>query len=272
MPEFDRFDRAFANGQPLLGEGTVEPAGGSKRIVGWQLTPVRDQAGQISHWVSIQRDVTERRRLEAEILEISGREQQRIGQDLHDGLGQHLAGIELMSRVLEQKLAEKSKAAAAEVATISKHVREAISQTRALARGLSPVAADPNGLMAALQDMASNTASLYRVRCELRCPEPVLVADAAPANHLFRIAQEAMNNALKHAQAGQITLSLTEQAGLVTLKVEDDGSGLPSPMPSTGGMGLRIMGFRARAIGATLEISRRQPRGTAVVCSWRIPK
>src|SRR5262245_43067766 len=138
------------------------------------------------------RDITERKRLEKEILETSDREQRRIGQDLHDGLCQQLAGIELMSQVLEQNLAGKSKAAADRVGEIAAHVRDAISQTRALARGLSPVTLESEGLMAALHELAVTARKMFNVDCSFRCDPPVLLNDQTVASQLFRIAQEAV--------------------------------------------------------------------------------
>src|SRR5262249_1883067 len=147
-------------------------------------------------------------RLEKEILEISDREQRRIGQDLHDGLCQQLAGIELMSQVLEGKLAPRSKSDAARAGEIAGHVRDAISQTRLLARGLSPAPLDSEGLMSALQELASNTEKIFSVACRLDCRTPVLVEDHAAATHLFRIAQEAVSNAIKHGKARRIAIHL----------------------------------------------------------------
>src|ERR1041385_5366287 len=132
------------------------------------------------------RDITERKQLEKALLEISDREQRRIGQDLHDGLGQHLAGIELMSQVLEQKLAAKKlKAEAGSTAEIARHVREAISQTRLLARGLSPVVLESEGLMAALQGLADSTGQMFRIPCEFQCEKAVLFDDHVAAVHLY---------------------------------------------------------------------------------------
>src|SRR6185369_14489795 len=142
------------------------------------------------------RDITERKRLEKEILETSDREQRRIGQDLHDGLCQQLAGIELMSQVLEQNLAGKSKAAAGRVGQIASHVRDTIVHTRSLARGLSPVTLESEGLMSALHELAANTTKLFNVTCHFRCDPPVLLNDQSMASQLFRIAQEAVSNAI----------------------------------------------------------------------------
>jgi two-component system sensor kinase FixL len=215
------------------------------------------------------RDISDRKRLEKEVLQISELEQRRIGQDLHDGLCQQLAGIELMSEVLEQNLSRKSKTEAAQAAKIAEGVRAAIGDTRMLARGLSPVDVESNGLISALQELASNTKKLFHVTCRVECPQPVPVRDHAAATHLYRIAQEAINNAIKHGKARQIVVRLAAQGDQASLTVTDDGSGLVAKPEKTSGMGLRIMKYRAGMIGATLELRRANGRGMLVTCAFK---
>lgn len=215
------------------------------------------------------RDITERKQLEKEILEISEREQRRIGQDLHDGLCQHLAGIELMSQVLQQKLVRRSKTAAAKAEDIAKNVREAISHTRLLARGLSPVTLESEGLMSALQELAINTEKIFRVSCRFECNPPVLVRDFPAATHLFRLAQEAVSNAIKHGKAKRILICLKEERGRLALSIVDNGVGFPAQILKTKGMGLRIMQSRAGMIGGTLAIERNAAGGTSVTVATR---
>jgi len=272
VKDLDGLRQAFVLGQPFALETTVAHVGGGQRVVEWQLTPVRDRGGRLAHWISIQRDITERKRLEGEILEISAREQRRIGHDLHDGLGQHLAGIELMSRVLEQRLARQSKTAAAQAAQIGQHVREAIAQTRALARGLSPVALEAQGLMAALHELAANTSHLFRVACEFRCDPPVLIEDNQTATQLYRIAQEAISNAVKHGRPRNVVVTLARAHGQVTLTVTDDGMGLPPVLLDHPGLGLRIMRYRAGMVGARVELLPAQPKGATLVCTLKAPR
>ena len=211
------------------------------------------------------RDITERKRLEKEILEISEREQRRIGQDLHDGLCQHLAGIEMLAQVLAQKLAKKSKDGAARATEIAKAVRESISQTRLLARGLSPVTLESEGLMSALTELALNTEKIFRVRCKFDCPEVVKLNDHAAATHLFRIAQEAVSNAIKHGKAKKISIQLREDASHLRLRVSDDGVGFPEKFSASTGMGLRIMQSRIGMVGGTVSIERQPAGGTCVI-------
>jgi len=218
--------------------------------------------------VVIVRDITERKRLEKEILAISDREQCRIGQDLHDGLGQHLAGIEFLSQVLTQKLATRRQPEAQSATEIARLVREAISQTRQLARGLSPVVLESEGLMAALEELAAHTQKLFGVRISFECATPVLIDDHPVATHLFRIAQEAVSNAVKHGKPRKIGVSLKQSHDRTVLTVRDDGIGLPEPPPATNGLGLRIMQYRAGMIGATLRVQAEPGGGTSVICSW----
>jgi two-component system sensor kinase FixL len=213
------------------------------------------------------RDITERKRLEKEILEISDREQRRIGQDLHDGLCQHLAGIELMSQVLAQKIASKSKTHAKQVSDIASHVRAAISHTRSLARGLSPVTIESEGLASALHELATNTEKIFHIQCDCDFAEPVEIHDHAAATHLFRIAQEAVSNAIKHGKARRLVISLRKVRGRVVLKVSDNGGGFPSRASKNKGMGLRIMQSRAGMIGGTIAIEPNSGGGINVTCA-----
>ncbi len=214
------------------------------------------------------RDITERKRLEQEIIEISGYEQRRIGQDLHDGLCQQLAGIELLSQVLEQKLATKSAADAARAAEIGQHVREAIKNTRRLARGLSPVDLEANGLMFALQELAVSVETMFKLECRFHCEQSIPVRNNAVATHVYRIAQEAINNAIKHGKARSVLIALKRAQGRIHLTVSDDGIGFPAAAKPGKGMGLRIMKYRASMIAGDLEIRRGTGRGTTVACAF----
>jgi two-component system sensor kinase FixL len=212
------------------------------------------------------RDITERKRLEREILEISDQERRRIGQDLHDGLCQHLAGIELMSQVLQQKLASRSKADATRAGEIARHVREAISQTRSLARGLSPVTLESEGLPSALRELAENTEKMFGIVCRVEAGESVPGA-AGPATHLYRIAQEAVSNGIKHGKATEVLIRLQLSGERLVLTIADNGRGFPRTLPRHDGMGLSIMRYRAGMIGGLLSIEQNPSGGTLVSCS-----
>lgn len=207
-----------------------------------------------------------RRELEKQILEIIGREQRRFGQDLHDGLGQHLTGIELLSQCLEQSLAKKKRPEAEQAATIARHVRDAIKQTKNLARGLSPVELEQDGLRAALKELCRSTTEFGRVKCECVCPEPMPIEENTTATHLYRIAQEAVNNAVKHGHASEIRVSFClSEKGKRQLSIKDNGTGFAVDQ-SHGGMGLGIMKYRASVIGAELSIESTPGQGTEVRC------
>ena len=214
----------------------------------------------------LREEIERRKRLEREILEISEKEQTRIGQELHDSLGQQLTGIAIMSKVLEQKLQETRPEEASSAAEISKLINQAISETRQLSRGLHPVSLDENGLMAALHGLARTTQSTCGIPCEFRCDEPVLVANASTAVHLYRIAQEAVTNAVRHGQATGIVLSLEADGDRATLRIENDGRPFPAELPKDRGMGLQVMHYRAEVIGGILDVHPGPDGGTRVTC------
>ena len=231
------------------------------------VSPIRDADGKIIGASKVARDITERKRLEQEITEISNREQQRIGQDLHDGLCQELAGIQLMCQVLEQKLAAKSKAEAKQVADIGEHIRQAIGHTRKLARGLSPVELETNGLVSALHELADHAQKLFHIECHFDCAVPVAVGDNVAATHLYRIAQEAINNAVKHGQAKKVAISLKPAGNKFALTIRDNGLGFSNETRKGSGMGIHTMKYRASVIGAALELKSSGP-GATVICTF----
>lgn len=229
------------------------------------VSPIHDADGKVVGASKVARDITERKRLETEITEISNREQQRIGQDLHDGLCQELTGIELMCQVLEQKLAAKSKAEEKQVAKIREHIRSAIGHTRKLARGLFPVELEANGLVSALQELANHTQELFRVECLFECTASVSIRNNAAATHLYRIAQEAVNNGIKHGKAKHIVISLKPARDKISLTVTDDGIGFASVTRKGSGMGIYTMKYRAGVIGSVLELNS-TGNGASVTC------
>jgi signal transduction histidine kinase len=220
--------------------------------------------------VAVVQDVTERKRLEKEILAISEREKTRIGNDLHDGLCQKLVGAALVTNMLEEQLKKKSIAEVSDVRQIAALLDDAITEARTIAGGLHPVTLDAEGLAFALRELAINVSRVSGISCQLDSPLPVLVADHAVATHLYRIAQEAVNNAIKHGHATKISIELTSAAeNLVTLKIADNGIGLAAPPNRSGGMGTAIMRYRADMIGGTLEVKSGPGRGTTIVCQFR---
>jgi signal transduction histidine kinase len=215
--------------------------------------------------VMLSHQMARRTRLEREVLEISEREQRRIGQDLHDGLCQQLTGISLLSRSLLQKL---SNHLGSEVEQITNLINETIEQTRQVTRGLLPVPEEVMGLMLALRELADGVSRSGQIVCAFHCARPVPIPDRAAATNLYRIAQEATQNAIRHAVATRIEITLTRDESAIYLEVIDDGRGLPRERSSTG-LGLEIMAYRARSIGGFLEARRGEEGGTVVAC--RLP-
>lgn len=222
------------------------------------------------HVVYVVQDVTERRALERELLEIANREQRRIGSDLHDGLGQELTGVALLLSGLASRVKRGAQPSAAEVDELVGLVNGAIESTRSLARGLSPVELERGGLAYALRSLAMRGRELYGLDVKFRSRVwPKLTLDAAATTHLYRIAQEALTNVARHAQATQVTIQLNARGRRVVLSVTDDGRGLPAD--GGAGMGLRIMRYRARMMGGELLLERVDPTGTRVTCRLQQP-
>jgi PAS domain S-box-containing protein len=240
---------------------------GGRRLISWSNTVLTGKGGLVTHIIATGIDITDRKRLEEAVLEISAREQRRIGQDLHDGLGQHLTGVAFMSKVLEDKLAEAALPEAVDAAKIVTLVNEAIQKTRELARGMLQVVSEARGLMSALERRAAEVTDLFHLSCRFECHEAVLVHNKTQADHLYYIAQEAVNNAIKHGKARNILIGLTGANGRGALTIQDDGAGFDTALGSYPGIGLRIMNYRAKMINGVLE-AHSSPAGTVVVCRF----
>ncbi len=219
----------------------------------------------------LQREMAARLRLEEEILEISESERQRIGQDLHDDLGQQVAGAVFLSQALARELTLLSSPAAESASRLMETLQKALDLTRTLARGLHPVAMEVGGLSHALSELVEKTSQLFGNRCEFSCPQPVSDLDNTQATHLYRIAQESVTNAVKHGQASHIAVSLTETPLTLVLSIRDNGTGLNHPAPKAEGMGLRIMRYRADIIGGDLTLDSPSTGGTTVTCTLHRP-
>jgi PAS domain S-box-containing protein len=225
------------------------------------------EKGKLVHSRWFVRDVTPRVELEQEMLLIGERVQRRIGQDLHDHLCQQLAGIEFLSRALERRLAANAPTEAARARQLAQLTRQAIAHTRELARGMSLMEPEPGGLAAALRNLAPHTKKLFHCDCRFRGDSTARLEDRDAETHLYRIAHEAVANAVKHGKAKHIEIGLRRHGNRIVLSVQDDGRGLPAKLRPGKGLGLRIMDFRARALGGSLAVRRRQSGGTALVCS-----
>ncbi|MFI5166329.1 MAG: sensor histidine kinase [Thermoanaerobaculales bacterium] len=241
-------------------------------IVVWLLTRLRALHQELEdrvrqRTVALTNEIGERQRLEMELFEISEREQQRIGHDLHDGLCQHLTGAALAGQVLEEKLAAHGAPEAADARKVVELVEDGITLSRNLARGLDPIEMTADGLMQALNGLAVTTADLFKISCRLECDSPVLIHDPAASGHMYRIAQEAISNAIKHGRAKTVTVHLEPLEDGLELRITDDGVGLPDALPDSAGMGLRIMAHRAGIIGATFVARRNDFGGTTIACA-----
>ena len=214
-------------------------------------------------------EIQERTRLEKELVEIGEQAQRQIGHDLHDSLGQHLTATAFAGQVLTAQLENKSLSEASASKNLVKLIEESIGLTRQLSRGLQPVELKPDGLMDGFQELARVTSERFQVSCEFECRDPVLLQDAESGTQLYRIAQEAVTNAIKHGRAKFINISLEKNPDATTLTVTDDGVGLPEKRRDNEGMGLRIMAYRASMIGAAFQIERLPESGTRVTC--RLP-
>lgn len=228
--------------------------------------PVVDQHNRFVGVVQISTDITERKQLERELLDISSKERRRIGHDLHDGMGQQLTGISFLATALQQQLSNLQPDAAETAARIAESADSALKLMRSILQGLCLVTAEPQGLMSALSVLASNTTDLCRLDCRFSCSKPVMLQDYSTASHLFYIAHEAVCNAVKHSNCSRIRISLEQQRTSLRLNIRDNGCGFILQPGEQSGMGQRTMRYRASIIGATLEIKGIQGKGTTITC------
>ena len=213
------------------------------------------------------RDVTERRRLEKEVLEISERERRRVGQDLHDDLGQHLTGICFMVEELVQKAAEQHIADEVDrLETLINLIEEARTKTRNLSRGLYPIELETSGFGVVIRNLAAQIEKVYGISCLVSDDQYFSIDDIGIGEALYHIAQEAITNSVRHAQPSRIDITLKKEEGEIVMTVEDDGCGLKGNFEKGGGMGIRIMQYRARLINGTLAVERSPGGGAMVKC------
>ena len=239
---------------------------GTLRDVSIRVSPVVSPNGKVVRIAAILRDIRARKQLEKTVLEISTDERRRIGHELHDGLGQQLAGIAFKSKVLQENLAEHLPRFAADAKTIVGLINGAIQQTRNLARGFDPVDFEVDGLPAALQTLSVQTEALYGIECAFHCNEARLDLDAPTSLALYRITQEAINNAIKHGQARRIKVDLQVNKPQLSLIIRDKGKGFDVNAAPRQGMGLRIMGYRTDTLGGMLYIHSEAGVGTEIKC------
>ncbi len=255
-----------ASGETVPFESTHFDRAGTLHEIEATLSPIKDEAGNVVFLLALGNDVTERKHLEQEVLEIRERERQRIGQDLHDGLGQQLTGMSFLARALERKLEERGLAEAVDARSLRQQTTDALVQTRFLARGLLPVGFDAPGLPAALGELAATARDLFHLECIPHIDPAVQVDNEQVAAHLYQIAREAVTNAARHANATRVIIELAWTDGELRLVVTDDGVGILEAAADSKGLGLRIMRHRGHLIHAKIDVSRGPDGGTIVRC------
>ena len=220
----------------------------------------------------LQAALTERRRLEHELLEITDNERRRIGLDLHDDLGQKLTGIALMAKGLQTKLARDGSESTTDAARIHSLIQETMNQTRELSHDLVTLDLEEKDLASAMERMVSHTKRTFNIACRFRCETSVPSLSANAVGQLYKIAQEAVTNAIKHAKAKHVEIQLSNGKSQLQLSIRNDGSLFPSVVKANPGLGLRIMNYRAHLIGASLEVSPGEREGAVVICSLPFSK
>jgi two-component system CheB/CheR fusion protein len=204
--------------------------------------------------------------MERRLAEQAEQERRRIGQALHDNLGQQMSALSMLASNVQQQLQEQSWPEPERMSQLVHVIEDAKTHVRALSQGLLPVGIDAEGLMNALRELTAHSEQMFGVACIFDCQQPVRIDDSTTATHLYHIAQEALNNAARHAQPEQIFVRLQNGDG-ITLQVRDDGIGMPTDLPTASGRGLQIMRYRAVLIGATLSVMPAEGGGTVVTCS-----
>ncbi|HEY5952875.1 MAG TPA: ATP-binding protein [Terrimicrobiaceae bacterium] len=212
-------------------------------------------------------EIAAREEVEGKILTISEREQRRIGCDLHDVLCQQLAATALAAKVLEER---SSGAAAVEAGNVVRMIEDGMTIAREMARGLTFVLSGNDSLSLALEELATVTQEHFKVECLVRSEDAHFSLDDFRAIHLYRIAQEAVSNAVRHGKAARLVITLSQVGDRGILTVQDDGSGMPDQQTPSAGMGLRIMRHRARMLGGQLDIHEEAARGVTISCSFPI--
>ena len=240
---------------------------GEVRWVRDTANPIRDESGSVRRIIGVAEDITERRQLEREVADAATREQQRLSQELHDSIGQELTGLTMMAARHHHALSGEDHPESEIAEGLADGLKRMLQQVRRISRGLAPVGIEAGGLMVALGQLAEQSGLAATAECRFRCDQPVRMRDPGVATQLYRIAQEAVTNAVKHASASAVTIRLRAEHGFCELTIEDDGTGMPESVDlRRGGLGLKTMRYRADIIGAQLSIKSSADNGTRVVC------
>jgi PAS domain S-box-containing protein len=272
------FRRIVSKAEPYQLEKRYCRKDGSSLWVSVSASPLRDAEGKTQSAVSVVLDISDQKKaqailedrargLEGQILAISDREQRRLGQDLHDSLCQHLTAIAYMARSVALRLKNHRVIEVEHIEKIAELINDGVTEARTIARGLHPVEMEPPGLVTALAALVKQ--AHWPVRCRLEADEEISIQDSTVALHLYRIAREAVINANKYARAREIIVRMRRSTKGIELSVIDDGVGIPADAPIGSGMGFHIMQYRARSMGASLEVKAVKPHGTRVTCYVR---
>jgi len=260
------YERVRETGQTLRSHERAT-IGGKEILTETLKIPIKEK-DEVTRIITVVRDETEKRTLEREILDVSRREQRRIGQALHDSLGQELTGIAFLTKALEISLKMKSAPEADDAARIVALVKGSLVQTRSIARGISPVDMVAEGLGEALRQLARRTRDLYRISCQCQVRRACLVHDNEVATHVYYVAQEALHNAVRHGKAEHVVIHLSSAGDHGRLVVQDDGKGLPKSLTRSKGLGLKIMRYRAEMVGGSLQVANNDHGGVTVTCTF----
>lgn len=263
-------------GIPTVGFWNLGMASAAYAVFAVLLSKLRSVLGDLENRVrertkALRREIAERERLDREIAEVADRERRRLGQDLHDSLCQHLTGTALTAQTLRERMAMRSAPEITDMDKVIRYIEEGIDLTRNMARGLFSPELEAEGLMFALQSLADTTSDRFQISCSFQSDGVVPVPDATVATQLYRIAQEAVVNAIKHVTAQNIDIRLQKNDSSLLLSVTDDGVGLTKVSGKVEGLGLRLMSHGASVIGAEFQARRNPPGGTIVTCKVKVP-
>lgn len=228
------------------------------------------RGGKVEGVIINLRDITERLKVEGNVLAATQRERQRIGMELHDGVSHHLLGVAIRCRLLYERLKEHGVGGAEEALEVEKGVNRAIEDVRSLARGLLPLVGEKDSFNALLEEMKREMLERFRVECVIEAPRSFDIDDAAASTQLYYIISEALTNVAKHARARRVVITFHLGGDLLTAKIRDDGVGIGDDAANSGGLGLSLMRHRARVIGGTLSVHNARNGGTEVVCKFRL--
>lgn len=239
------------------------------------LFPIDLAVSEIDHlavFTGVIRDISDRKELQKQVLDIALEENRRIGHELHDSIQQQLAGLSMLAKTINSRLQKISNQGSGIndikdlVSSLSDGLKESTHQVNLLSHGLVPVEVDADGLRVALSELTTRVSLQHGVKCEFQSKGQVRISDNSMATHLYRITQEAISNAINHGKPDKIKISLSGSKKIITLKVTDDGSGISGDSTEHAGRGLRIMNYRAGLLGANLNITRGKRSGTKITC------